>query len=293
MRVLNLSINDWANYAHDNANALRSIGVDCRDATFNPSPFNYKTQSPLTTRAEVHRVFKQYDVIQVFHSENNLLQLIKGHPKVIVYHTGTRYRQQSEFYDKAFKGCKVATDQCEFLIKQHMNYIAPHVNFNKEKKRTSDKLIIGHFPSNPEVKGTRKINEMLKPFKDVFDIRVDSKKLSHSEHLKRVSECDIYIELFAPLQRGVPYGCFGTSAFEATSLGCLTITNNINQPAYEDVYGLQPFLTPNTENDFKAIVESLKDIHTFEKVKQSLHSGFYDKHNIKATGKRIKEVILL
>lgn len=293
MRVLNLSINDWANYAYDNANALRSIGVDCRCATFHPSPFNYNTQSQIVTRAEIHQVYKQYDVVQIFHSENNLLPLVKGHQNIIVYHTGTRYRQQQDFYNKAFEGCKFVTDQCEFLLNRHMHYIAPCVNFNNNKEINTDRLIIGHFPSNLEVKGTKKINEMLEPFRDHFDIRIDTKKLSHSSHLNRVSECDIYIELFAPLQNGVPYGCFGTSAFEATSLGCLTITNNINQTAYEDIYGTQPFLTPNNEKDFKAIIESLKDIHTFEKVKQSLHSGFYENHNMIATGKRIKEVILL
>lgn len=292
MRILNLAVNDWANYSHDNANALRSIGIDCRDACFHPSPFNYKTQSLITNKNEITRVRNSYDIIQVFHTDPTIYNLVKDHPKVIVYHTGTRYRQQPDFHDKIFKGRKIATDQCEFLFKQHMEYIAPHVNHDVIQKSHGKKLIIGHYPSNPESKNTKKIQSMLSQFKNDFEIRIDTAKMNHQEHLKRVAQCDIYIELFNPMQNSKPYGCFGTSAFEATALGCLVVTNNINPTAYEDVYGQQPFLTPNTEQDFIAIIKTLKDITIFEQVKKSLHDGFYDKHSIKATGKRIKEVIL-
>ena len=292
LRVLNLSSNDYANYAHDNARALRAIGVDCRDACINLNPFKYDSKSQQVSAGQIKHVYKQYDCIQIFHSDVNMYNLVKDHPNIVVYHTGTRYRQQPEFHNRAFQKCKIATDQCEFLLLKHdMFYIAPHVELKPVPKSIYDKLIIGHYPSNPDVKGTKQIERMLAPFLNDFDIRIDTKKVTHSQNIKRVSECHIYVELFATEQNGKPYGCFGTSAFEATALGSLVITNNINRSAYESVYGQQPFLTPHTERDFQNTIFGLHDKESFDIAKEAMHVGFWDKHGINETAKRIKQII--
>jgi hypothetical protein len=294
MRVLNLSSNDYANYAHDNARALRSIGIDCVDVCINAHPFGYATQSQVVTAAQIITTFNQYDCIQIFHSDVNLYNLVKSHRNIVVYHTGTRYRQQPEYHDKAFKDCKIATDQCEFLLlKDDMFYIAPHTDLKPIEKPKQDKLIIGHYPSNSTVKGTNAIERMLAPFLNDFDIRIDTKQLTHKENLKRVSECHIYVELFATTQDGKPYGCFGTSAFEATAMGSLVITNNINRSAYESVYGQQPFLTPDTERSFQNTIFGLHDRESFDLALEVMHSGFWAKHGIIETGQRIRKIIEL
>jgi len=227
----------------------------------------------------------------VFHSCPVVYDLVKHHPRVVVYHTGTRYRQSKEQFDRLFKGRTIITDQCEFLLHNPtFNYLAPHTTLKPVEKHGS-KLIIGHYPSNADTKGTKDIERMLTPFINDFDIRIDETKVSHEENLKRVSECHIYIELFKPLQDGKPYGCFGVSAFEATALGSLVITNNINRSAYEDVYGVQPFLTPNTEAAFINTIVGLSDRATFDMAKETFHSRFYEKHGITNTGLRIKQLI--
>lgn len=291
-KVLNLSSNDYANYANDNARALRSIGIDCKDGSINAHPFGYKTQGVITTANQIISNYKKYDCVQIFHTDMNLYNLVKDHHNIVVYHTGTRFRQQSEHYAKAFPNAKIATDQCEFLLHYpDMYYIAPHTELKPVAKSTSGKLIIGHYPSNPDVKGTAQIERMLAPFINDFDIRIDTKKLTHEENLKRVAECHIYVELFAPTQNGKPYGCFGTSAFESTALGALTITNNINRKAYEDVYGHQPFLTPHTEREFQNTIFGLADRESYDIAKEAMHVGFYDKHSITETGRRILRLI--
>lgn len=292
MKVLNLSSNDYANYSHDNARALRAIGIDCKDATINAHPFGYVTQSQVVTAGQIITAYKQYDCIQIFHSDTNLYNLVKDHPNIVVYHTGTRFRQQSEFYRNAFPNAKHATDQCEFLINYpDLFYIAPHTELKPVAKSKSGKLIIGHYPSNEDVKGTKQIREMLLPFDNDFDIRIETKQLLHKDNLARVAECHIYVELFATEQNGKPYGCFGTSAFEATALGCLVVTNNINRKAYEDVYGHQSFLTPNTVKEFQNTIFGLADRDTFDMTVEAMHKGFYQKHGIIETGQRIKQII--
>jgi hypothetical protein len=194
-------------------------------------------------------------------------------------------------FDKLFKGRKIITDQCEFLLHDPtFNYLAPHTTLKPVQKHGS-KLIIGHYPSNADTKGTKDIELMLTPFINDFDIRIDETKVSHEENLERVSECHIYVELFKPMQDGKPYGCFGVSAFEATALGSLVITNNINRSAYEDVYGHQPFLTPNTEAAFINTIIGLADRDSFELAKETFHARFYEKHGITETGLRIKSLI--
>lgn len=67
-RVLNIASNDYANMSHNNARALRSVGVDCFDYTLNLHPFNYEEQSELLTREELISMVNKFDVIQIFHS---------------------------------------------------------------------------------------------------------------------------------------------------------------------------------------------------------------------------------
>lgn len=291
MRVLNLSSDDYANMSHENANALRSVGVSCLDWTTNLHPFGYTTQSERRSYNQISQHYKDFDVIQLFHSCPTIYNIIKDHTNVIVYHTGTRYRNDKLKFDELFKGRKIITDQCEFLLHNpSFNYLAPHTTLKPVEKHGS-KLIIGHYPSNPEVKGTKDIERMLSPFVNDFDIRIDAKKVTHEQNLKRVSECHIYVELFKPELNGNPYGCYGVSAFEATALGSLVITNNINKPAYEDVYGYPPFLTPNTEREFTNVICSLHDIEMYELTKTAFHYNFYEKHGITNTGLRIKNLI--
>lgn len=292
MRVLNLSSNDYSNVSHQNANALRSVGVSCVDYTLNLHPFGYASQSQKTSISEIIRIFKSFNVIQVFHSCQLIYELVKEHKNVVVYHTGTRYRENKEYFDNLYKGRTIITDQCEFLLHNNtFNYLAPHTTLKPTVKEQSKKLIIGHYPSNPTVKGTEEIKRMLLPFSNDFDIRIDTTKVSHEENLKRVGECHIYVELFKTELNGNPYGCFGVSAFEATALGCLVITNNINRSAYEDVYGVQPFLTPNNEKAFINTIISLHSREVYDYSIESMHANFYDKHSLTSTGLRIKSLI--
>jgi hypothetical protein len=285
MRVLNFSSNDYANMSHENANALRSIGVNCVDAKIYKHNFKYKSESKIEDWNTFKNVVKRFDVVQIFHSDKELIRLAKlgGAKKIVVYHTGTRYRQNSEMYDKLCSGMVQITDQCEFVKDGNMHYLAPHVNF-KPTIKNNIKTVIGHFPSNPEFKGTKDVIRLLEPFKNDFEIRIDTKIVEHSKNIKRISECDIYIEMFCLEQEGKPFGCHGVTAFDAASLGCKVITNNINQSVYTDVYGDYPFFIANTEQKFKSILRIL------QKKNVTLRSVF-DNHNIKDTAKRILKLI--
>jgi len=293
MRVLNISSVDYANMSHNNAQALRSIGIDCDDWTMSVHAFQYTSQSQVVTAKHIMERFLEYDVIQLFHSCEKTYMLIMAHPNIVVYHTGTRYRMNKRYYDNLYMGRTIATDQCEFLLHDPtMMYVAPHTTLQPAQRPYRTKLRIAHYPSNHLVKGTKTIQRLLEPFKDRFEIDINTNREPHEKNLYRIGLADIYIELFNPTQNGQPYGCFGVTAFEATAMGVMVVTNNVNRQAYENVYGAHPFLTPNDEMAFIQAIESLAvPREQFDAKREELHAGFRDKHSIKATGERIKQII--
>lgn len=293
MRVLNVSSVDYANMSHNNAEALRSIGIQCDDWTMSVHAFQYTSQSELVTAKHIMERYMDYDVIQLFHSCEKTYMLIMAHPNIVVYHTGTRYRMNKRYYDDLYQGRIIATDQCEFLLHDStMRYVAPHITLQPAQRPYRTKLRIAHYPSNHQVKGTKTIQRLLEPFKDRFEIDINTNREPHEKNLYRIGLADIYIELFNPTQNGQPYGCFGVTAFEATALGAVVVTNNLNRKAYEDVYGEHPFLTPNDEMSFIQTIESLDmPRDEFKEMRNRLHFGFRGKHSIESTGKRIKQII--
>jgi hypothetical protein len=168
-----------------------------------------------------------------------------------------------------------------------MRYIAPHTTLSGVPKRQDGKLIVGHYPSNADVKGTDAILTMIEPFFDDFDIRIDTTKVTHEEQLQRVSECHVYIELFANEQQGKPYGCHGVTAFEAAALGCFTVTQNIHPEVYHKEYGACYFHLANDKDSFIRTFEELKNV---DRKLLTTPSGFYFNHNIESTGYKILEL---
>lgn len=293
MRYLNLSVDDYANMSHENANALRSIGVNCEDYSIkftrnrnNTHVFKYATESKPIRIGEINELAKRFDCIQIFHTDERILKAL-DHDNIVVYHTGTRYRQNSDYFNVVFKGIKQLTDQTEFVGLGDMRYIAPHTTITAKPKRTDGKIIVGHYPSNPLVKGTSEIRKMLDPFKNEFEIRINERTVPHQRQLQRMSECHIYIELFAPFQQGKVYGCHGVTAFESAALGCFTVTQNLYPEVYEKEYGVNYFHLANDRNSFLETFEGLIGV---DRSILTTPLGFYLNHNIESTGYKILEL---
>lgn len=300
MRVLSISYDDYANFAHENANSLRAVGIDCIDLKRVKHPFSYGTESKVATSTEIQNQIKKADIVQLFHSDHTWLNYAYELGKrVFVYHTGTGYRLNPDNCNTIFndKVERCFTDQCEFigLGMKNETYIATAINTDKYKP--SNNVISApykayHFPSNPSVKGTEKIKEMLLKIENgIFKVNED--KVSHEAQIERMSECDIYIELFAPTQHGKPYGCFGVTAFEAAALGKIVFTNNIRQKVYSDAYGDCALIIANTELDFIQKMKwilGLNEKHIVNLQEQS-RNWVIQNHSYIATGLRLKKLL--
>lgn len=303
MKIINITHDDYANFQHENANALRSIGVNCLDFKLVPHAFNYESESRVVSQSEMIEEIKYADVIQIFHSDLTVLELVKlcdyKNKKLIVYHTGSRYRSRPEYFNKIFNPIIYAsfTDQCEFMSlgAKNLKYVATAIDCSKIKHfghQIKEPYIIGHFPSNAEVKGTEKIKEMLSQVswhEQLFSTEI----VIHKEQYIRMDKCDIYIELFKPELNGKPYGCYGVTAFEAAAAGKIVITQNLNEEVYFKAYGFCPFIICNTEKDFIKEVNRLLSLSplTLSLIQTQTYNWVSEVHNYESTGKYILDHI--
>lgn len=304
MKVLNICVDDWANYSFINAKALRSIGVNATSIKLNPHQFWYKEQCRIVTFREMEEEIKRHDIINYMHGNVNLFKetkhLLKG-KKVIVSYTGSAYRNDPVHHNGLFNPIvdMSFTDQCEFfgLGAKNLFYTPVAVDSNEYKsfgRELRRPYIVGHYPSNAEVKGSQKIISMVDEIQKNSSLffNFSDKKVSHEEQLNRMQKCDIYIELFKPELYGKPYGCYGVTAFEAAAMGKVVVTQNIRKDVYIKTFGSCPLVICNTEQDFIQSVTGLVNLDEMRlsEIQTETYNWLNLKHGLQATGRYISKL---
>lgn len=294
MKVLNICRDDWANFAYDNAMALRSVGVDCSAYKLNPHVFKYGDEANVSSEANIVNKIKEADVVQIFHSDRSFLHHCKG-KRVIVYHTGTVYRQNHKMFNDIFNPVVdrsvIALGEFHNLGAKNEIYMVGAIDETKyEFIRQRGIHLFAHYPSNEKVKGTEKILEMMSGYKLAYS----SDKVPVKEQYERMQACDIYIELFSPDQDGKKYGSWGITALEAAAMGKIVVTQNLSSKVYEDNYGECPLFLCETEDDFRKTIYKLANAsETYIKYRRILSRQWIEKkHSYRASGNYILKKIL-
>lgn len=283
--ILVASSNDYANLGHNVARSLNAVGIDCIDVCLSHHGLLYESQSNKVARGEIRMLSKIADYVIIMHSCPDVFAYCQPQ-NYAVYHTGTRYRSNPSRFNKLFKGAKkVLTDQTEFMHFGGMHYVPSAVESFEPKYHNRKTPIIGHYPSNKEVKGSDEIEKALKHHKIDFDYQ----QLRHSENLKRIENCDIYIELFKPTLNGRQYGCFGVTAIEAGMMGKIVITQDLNKHVYEETYGEHPFLLAEKPSDLPKLVDYAKE--NLDNLRKKTREIVYKNHTFEATGNRLKQIL--
>lgn len=304
MKVINISHEDYANFSYDNCLAMRSVGIDAEAFILKRHPFNYEKQATVVTPDIIRQKCIHADIIQVMHTCGTMWDIVKGMNKpIIVWHTGTRYRQgyakhNARWNHIATKHVCVLPELMKLGCK-NPEFISMTVDCDKLQPEYSTPSIlrIAHYPSNSIVKGTARINQMM------HKIRMESKKqfmyqcnvnrVSFVNQLNRLKNCDVYLELFAPTQDGFEYGSFGTTALEASALGKIVVTNNINADIYMKYYGDCELMIANTPEQFDLIVKGLINFSPEQIIDKKKKARLWveKNHSQKATGTRIQAVL--
>lgn len=300
MKILNVCYDDHANFMHDNANALRSVGVDCLDVKMVKHPFSYPSQATVVNEEQLIKAIAENDLIQIFHSEDFALKYCKG-KRVIVYHTGTRYRQRPGLFNDLFNPIveRSIIALPELMGKGAKNevYLVGAIDTERItpiKTAKGERVIVGHFPSNQVVKGTETINKIVNELKREYDFEYihSTEILQYKEQLSRLQQCDVYIELLAPMQGNKPYGSFGITALEAACMGKVVLTQNILEGIYAGAYEtLTPFVKYHDESEFKRMLSMILKRENLEPLKQITREWVVQNHSYQATGNKLKQVL--
>lgn len=303
MKVINLAFDDYANFSYDNCQALRSVGVYAHSYKRVAHAFSYESQSQVVSAEAIPKLIKDADLVQLMHSDSTWLELcVSLGKRVVVYHTGTGYRMNPDVMNDTFNPHveRSFTDQCEFigLGMKNETYIATAIDTDRFKPRpwlVNDKYTVAHYPSNPGVKGTLEIIKMMGNVKTPHNFICGTDRVTHIEQMRRMSQCDVYVELFKPEMNGKPYGCYGVTAFEAAAMGKIVVTNNIRPDVYKEAYGDSELFIANTERDFVGALDYIlgHNTHYIKTKHLAAREWVVNKHSYKATGARLSKLLNL
>lgn len=291
--ILILSQNDYSNLGHLWAKSLRSIGAECVDLVIQSHRF-YPEQSEVAAIGRMIEMCIRAEVVIIMHTSDFIYNHVRYcGKKIIVAHTGTRYRENHIAFNEKFKGIKSISDQSEFSVLGNHEYIVAPVELDAAPFYRTGKLKIGHYPSHPVVKGTAEIIQMLHPMQNKFKWMHSTAPVPHAQQLKRMAGCDVYVELFKPELNGRPYGCFGVTALEAAAMGKIVVTNNLYPDVYTMSYGRCPFLIANTSEEFIGAVDYLLKMKpfTFKKMQFETFEIMKENHSFEATGNKLAKFI--
>lgn len=266
---------DWANSGYRYSKCLRHLGLNVMAFKMNPHPFFYPETLPTypVVTAEAIQKFVDDSHVVVLHNSTVSEQINLSGKIVVAQHGGSVYRQHHKRINAYLNDRIQATIiQCPDLLglgakNEHWITYPVDTDFIRPIHRPPDgKIKIGHFPSNPQVKGTAAICEVIDAIKNPAFEYIGARPetafrgiKSWSENLDRIAECDVYIECLNGNINGNPYGEFGNQALEAAAMGKLVITNCLNMERYAAEYGDPFFVVANTRQELSDVLKRLPE----------------------------------
>lgn len=235
MKISFIAENDWANVLTEYAYCLNkhSEDIETKSICFRPHPFNYTLQHDYDLyfcseehKLEAKQFLEESDVI-IFGEEGHPLEptyrtlrefsnllgldLINSNKKLCIWHPGTHYRTNYNFYNNHPLKNKIhkhlyAMDLYRLSLKQDNDWplhTYQYYDFNYEKyikdfKSKLDKKpwTILHIPSNSNIKGTSLINQ------SILDLKLNASKfeykpltqIPYSEVIKEKNNSLFYID---------------------------------------------------------------------------------------------------
>jgi hypothetical protein len=313
--VLFLTYDDNANTGYRFWQCARSLGLNVAMFKGKTHDFGYPNQAPLhpslmheplcvfptTIMAPgIESLINSSKVIHLIASTYPMAAVDWKKKKVIVQHGGSVYRQNpkasndffNRFVDKTVIQCPDllglgAKDETLIYYPIDTDLIKP------DFKKKGDKLVVGHFPSNQDVKGTDAICQVVADLGEKIEYRGvwpgENKLKSWPANLNRMKECDVIIESLSPEQDGKVFGEFGNTALEACALGCVCVSNCLKQDVYRREYGDLGIHVANCSESLKEEIlrlSRLDDEHLLME-KRDCYKWVSEKHSIPATAKRL------
>lgn len=320
--VVMLTVYDWANTGWRFYKCLKSLGLDVVFFKGHTHVYDYPVQAPI--HEELAK--KPYNNFPIRVKAGNQIRDLVDKAKVVhftastfidtdidlrdkhvvVQHGGNTYRRYPDNSNKIFNEFVDHTIiQCPDLLglgakNEHLIYYPVDTDLlQPEYKIGRDKLIVGHFPSSPANKGTKKILEVIdrlsedSEFGDKF-IYVGTRSLKTRfcpwlENLTKIRQCDIIIETCLPTILGSTFGEWGNTALEAAALGKIVITNSLREDVYRKEYGDIALNIANTPEEIEEKLKMLMLMKDSEilAMKKETRKWAVKNHSMSSTAKRL------
>lgn len=296
--VLLIGIWDWANTGWRFARCLEYLGLKVKAFKGHPHIFRYPQEIDCHKALARTRHINGFPVIahapelRSWADNSKVIHYIastfidtgadlNGKP-VVVQHSGVSYQLEPEKANAVFNPLVTHTImQFPSLMgygatgEELIYYPVDTAHIRPVYTRKSDRLIIGHFPSNPVTKGTDKVLRVIERLEsskwaDRFEYvgirEVKPEHVSWEENLRRVSECDVLIETiqpwvylgdgpgkytFEPNGHKRPFGDWGNQALEGAALGKIVVTNFCHSALYYQEYGDCALRVANDESELE------------------------------------------
>lgn len=328
--VLLLTKHDWANSGYRYMKSLESIGLKVIGLKGHEHQFKYPSRLKIDNRLSkkgkfhednVHPYFLEVPELKEEMERAKVIYLVHGvfinsgidfQKKNVVVQHGGHNRRDPEKFNEIFN--PIVSDtilQCPDLIdlgakNEVLIYYPVDTNLLKPNYRSeSEKVLIGHFPSNPETKGSCRILRVIDNLKRDPKIankfiyvgsKIKWKKLKYGfakweDQLNRIEKSDIIIETLNLDLYGKKYGEWGNTALEASALGCAVITNSLTQDIYRKEYGSCALNIANDENELERQLRKLINHGNLVQEKKKARDWVVKKHSIEVTGKRLWEKV--
>ena len=304
----------------DNSNTMarfwqcaRYLGLNSVMFKGRPHPFGYPNQAPIhpslanipiapapitVMSPGIESLINSAHLIHLGASTYPMCAVDWRKKNVVIQHGGSVYRQHPDSCNNLFNQiAQHSIIQCPDLLglgakNEHwIYYPVDTVKLKPDFRRKGEKLVIGHFPSNAEVKGTDRINQVGIRADDngLAEYRWSTNKLPWPAHLKRMAACDIIIEGCNAKQGDKTYGEFGNQALEAAALGCIVVTHCVHKEQYEKEFGELGPLIANNEQELEQTLRMLLSLpdDEIEYLKRKCRAWAEQKHSIPVTANRL------
>ena len=319
--VLMLTNNDWANSSFRYAKCLEMLGLRVKLLKGREHHCGYPEQgevheaitkggaelSVMISAPELRSLAEEAHVLHFTASTFVDTGVDLRKKNVIVQHGGTMYRMNHQslnaFFNRFVGTTIIQMPDLLGLGAKNEVWISFPVDTDRlvpQAPATNGGVKIGHFPTNPMVKGMGRILQAVKApnLCDRFEYVGIQNGGSHNlipwaENLDRMRGCDILIEACSLRQMGRRYGEWGNTVVEAAALGKVVITNSLSIEQYEREYGKCPLHIANNTAELKMKIEELLDMSRTDLIAEGVKSREWvvRYHSMRATAEKLRDKV--
>lgn len=297
-KVLFICQRDWANHSYIMTQCLKTVGVDSIAVTTHQNKIDYPQHALLCKDPEeLNRIVDEADIIIFMHSQFIGTNVDLHKKKVLVFHTGTKYRQRpakmNSLFDPIVDVTLTAADTFD-LGGKNEKYVVVPIDIHKIQpiyNTNNSKLVIGHYPTG--YKGRDIIEHVIQSLPNSnFEYRFSNIRVPWVDQIDRMSKCDVYIEDLCPKQKNKSSSGFGLTAIEAAALGKIVISRVTYSDKYEKEIGPLGIQIANDEEDLRRILKNLLSFTPSKILELKMNSRKWAEtcHSYEAVGNMFKKI---